>query len=108
MFSVLLQKDLLKRKSRSLTEGFFKHNYCHPCHRRFCRRFFSPVLLRKCRLLLSTRLPDRQPDLPVSEENRPFHCFFFSSTFDIDKVEKIRQWKERHKINKIAKLESDL
>ena len=67
--------------------------------RKVCRLLVSPVLLRKFRLSLSTGLPD----LPVSEENRPFHdvCLFvcvFFSTCDIDKVEKIRrhQWKKRH------------
>ena len=40
MFSVLLQKDLLKKRSRSLTECFFKHNYFHVCHGRFAV-FFS-------------------------------------------------------------------
>ena len=41
--------------------------------------------------------------------NRSSHGFFFS-TFDVDKLGKIcrQHWKERPKISKIAKFESDL
>lgn len=71
-----------------MTEGFFKQLFSR-LSRKVCRLLFSPVLLRKFRLSLSTGLPD----LPVSEENTPFHdvCLFvcvFFSTCDIDKVEK--------------------
>ena len=45
----------------------------------------------------------------LATNNRPFHDFFFS-TFDMDKLEKIRlhHRKERLKIGKISKFESDL
>ena len=43
------------------------------------------------------------------EHNRPFHDFFNSSS-DWDQFAKIRQhdWNEHPKINKVAKLESNL
>ena len=39
--SGLLQIDLLKG---SLTENFFKHNYCHACHTRFWRLLSFTIL----------------------------------------------------------------
>ena len=38
--------------------------------------------------------------------NRPFHLSTFFSNFDMDKLRRI--WKERLKISKIAKFESNL
>ena len=36
-----------------MAKSFFKQNYCHPCHARFCHLLSSPILL--CKLTNSNK-----------------------------------------------------
>ena len=61
MFSGLLQKDLFKG-GWSLSEMFFKQNYCHACHTRFVIFFPLPScrissLLAECGCVSTTIIP---------------------------------------------------
>ena len=61
MFWSLTKKDQWKR-GWSLVDNYFKHNYCHACHRRFALFFILPSF---CECSLMLRGPHSRPKNPV-------------------------------------------